>query len=301
MVNLRSFQCVVALADEAHFGQAAKRLNITQPALSQRISALEDHVGHPLFTRTRGPIYPTKAGVAFIRRARVAIANAQAAQTDAKLAATGLIGELKIGFTQIVLYRSFPQLLKRFQKGFPDISTNLNEFYSLTQEQALLDGRLDVGLVHPPLTFKELDYHDLDRIPLVMVAPESWPLAQQPTVKLSQCKELPFILPPREIGPVFYDGIIAAFTQTGFSPNIVQKAAPMSMLIGLVSAGIGAGFVAECLSVVKLPGVAFLRVENDLPKMPIAVAWHKNTTNPAVNHFVETALSTDLNPIGLET
>ncbi|KAB7614522.1 LysR family transcriptional regulator [Amylibacter sp. SFDW26] len=299
-MNLRSFECVVALAEEAHFGQAANRLNITQPALSQRIATLEDQIGYPLFTRTRGPIYPTKAGIAFIRRARIAIANAKAAQTDAKLAATGLIGELKIGFTQIVLYRSFPQILRQFHTAYSGITTVLHEQYSLTQEQALLDGRIDVGLVHPPLTFKELDYHDMDRIPLVMVVPDNWPQAQQGIIKLSDCKDLPFILPPREIGPVFYDGLIAAFTNAGISPNIVQKAAPMSMLIGLASAGIGAGFVAECLSVVKMPGVTFLPVEDDLPKLPIAVAWNKDTENPAITHFVETALSTDLRPIGLE-
>ncbi len=292
-MDLRALECVVALADEAHFGRAAMRLNLSQPALSQRISALEDEIGHALFVRVRGPIHPTEAGAAFIRRARVAIANAEAAKSDAKLAATGSIGRLRIGFTQIVLYRNFPELLRRFRERFPDIETILSELYSPAQEQALMDGRLDIGFVHPPLVFKDLKVQTLDQIPLVMAMPSDWPQAKQSSIRLADSADMPFLMAPREIGPVFHDGIVAACRQAGFNPNVVQEAAPMSMLIGLASAGLGAGFVCECLSVVQRPGVSFLPVEDKLPTMPVAMAWRRDNPNPAVKHFLETAVETD--------
>ncbi len=295
-MDLRALESVVALADELHFGRAAMRLNMSQPALSQRISALEEEIGHALFLRVRGPIHPTEAGAAFVRRARVAIANADAAKSDAKLAATGSIGRLRIGFTQIVLYRSFPEMLRRFRGRFPKIETKLSEQYSPALEQALMDGRLDIALVHPPLVFKDLKFERLDDIPLVMAMPSDWPQAKEPSVRLGDCATMPFLMAPREIGPVFHDRIVAACRQAGFSPNVVQEAAPMSMLIGLASAGLGAGLVCECLSVVKPPGVSFLPVEDDLPALPIAVAWRRDNPNPAMKHFLEMAMEAGAEP-----
>ncbi len=285
-MDLRSFQCVITLADEEHFGRAADRLHITQPALSQRIAALEDEVGHALFIRTRGAIKPTRAGEALIRRAHVVLANAEAAKADAKLAATGLIGRLRIGFTQIILYQAFPELLTRFRKAYPDIEIELQELISPKQEQALIDGHIDVGLIHPPLIHKELQFRSLEPIKLIMAMPESWPQSKLPSITLSGCAEMPLILPPRYIGPIFYDGIISACNRAGFSPNIVQEAI-MSTLIGLVSAGVGAGFVAEGFSVIKRPNVVYIPVDGDLPTLPVAAAWQPDVVNPAVNRFLD--------------
>lgn len=288
-MDLRSLSCAIALAEEGHFGRAADRLHMTQPALSQRISALEADIGHPLFVRSPGPVRPTEAGAALLRRARVAVANAAAARTDARATANGELGRLRVGFTQIVLYERVPELLAAFRNINPGIELELLEMDSPTQEMALAVGSIDVGLVHPPLAKPELTFRQIGGISLVLVLPADWPEAQHGAIRLSECRDMPFLMAPRRIGPTFYDGIIAACRVAGFSPKVVQEAAPMSTLIGLVATGLGAGFIAEPLSVIKRPGVAFVRVEGELPALPVSVAWRADNGSPAVRRFVELA------------
>lgn len=286
-MDLRSLECAIALAEKGHFGRAATHLNITQPAFSQRIAALEDEIGHKLFIRSKSPVTLTPAGEALVKRAKVVLDNTEAAKKDAKLAAQGLSGSLRIGYTQIALYQKFPEVLSRFRKAFSTVNMELTEKISIQQEQLLMNDELDIGVVHPPLANKELQVQYLDESHLLLAVSNHWPQYNQTTICLSACADLPFILPPRHIGPTFYDGIISACNRAGFTPNIVQEAAPMSTAIGLISSGIGVGFVTEDFSVIKRPGVNFLKVKNRLPSITTALAWRKDANNPLVQHFVE--------------
>ncbi len=287
-MDIRSLYCVIALIEEAHFGRAANRLNITQPAFSQRIAALEEEVGHRLFTRNRGPIKPTEAGLAFARRAQIVIDNAEAATTDARLAARGKKDQLRIGFTPVALYQNFPRIVTQFRKAYPDINIEMKELLSLEQEQALRKGTLDIGLVHPPLVDKDLMFQSLESINLVLAIPTKWEQSKQTTISLEDCSDMPFLLPPRVVGPVFYDAIIAACHRAGFYPKVIEEVAPMPTLIGLISSGMGAGFVTEGMLSIQRSGVSFLRVNNALPKLPLALAWKRNANNSAIQHFIQT-------------
>ena len=106
------------------------------------------------------------------------------------------------------------------------------------------------------------------------------------SLRLEDCADIPWIMTPREIGPVFYDGILAACHRAGFSPKIVQEAV-MSTLIGLVSTGIGAGLVTEGFAVIKRPHMVYIPVKTDLPLLPVAAAWKKKSINPVVQRFLD--------------
>jgi DNA-binding transcriptional LysR family regulator len=286
-MDLRSLECALALAEERHFGRAAERLNMTQPAFSQRIAALETHVGHPLFVRDPAGSFPTKAGQALLKRGRVAVANATAAKDEARMAAAGRLGRLRLGFTQVLLHQKVPEVIADFRRRNPEIEIELIELNSPDQEAALAEGQIDIGLLHPPLAARTLEFRELGGIELVLAMPEMWPEATDPDRMLSECAHLPFLLAPRHIGPAFYDRIIAACQRAGFSPHVVQEATPMSTLIGLAAAGIGTGFVAECLSVIKRPGVRYVRLRgSEAPMLPVAAAWRKDSDNPAVAPFL---------------
>ncbi|WP_245304773.1 LysR family transcriptional regulator [Rhizobium multihospitium] len=82
-MDIRSLACFVAVAEDLHFRRAAERLNLTQPALSQRIRVLEEEVGTTLFERDRRGVALTAAGAAFLDPARAAVANANLAKTRA--------------------------------------------------------------------------------------------------------------------------------------------------------------------------------------------------------------------------
>src|ERR1700761_9403013 len=98
-MELRRIQYFVAVAEEAHFGRAAERLQMAQPPLSQQIKVLEAEMGVALFQRTTRKVELTAAGQRFLPRARAILASVDEAVTEAAQVADGRLGRIAIGFT----------------------------------------------------------------------------------------------------------------------------------------------------------------------------------------------------------
>src|SRR4051794_214677 len=108
---LRSF---VAVAEELHFGRAAKRLHITQPPLSVQIRKLEEDIGARLFERDRRHVALTEAGAFFLERARHLLAETERTSLEASRIGRGEAGVLAIGYTPTATYEVLPPLLRTF-------------------------------------------------------------------------------------------------------------------------------------------------------------------------------------------
>jgi len=272
-MDIRSLACFVAVAETLHFRRAADRLNLTQPALSQRIRVLEEEVGATLFERDRRGVALTAAGAAFLDPARAAVANANLAKTRALRAVEGEIGRLRLGFTTIAFYGALPEAVRAFRARYPDIMIELTEMNSPALERALLTGGIDLGIVHPPIAAPELTIRTLPSQRLKLALPASHRLADRDILTVHDLDEEPLLIAPRAIGPSIYDRIIALFQNQGVSPRIVQEVTPMTTLTGLVAAGVGMGFVTDGIAAVGRPGVAFRSIEPEPPDLPIAAAW----------------------------
>jgi DNA-binding transcriptional LysR family regulator len=287
VMDLRSLACFVAVADHLHFRKAAERLNITQPALSQRIRTLEEDVGAALLERDRRHVALTPAGKAFLEPARAAIANAAHAKVEALRGVRGEVGRLRLGFTVIAFYGLLPQAVRRYRSRFPDIVVELAEMNSPALERALSTGDMDLGILHPPIETPRLSIRMLPAQKLLLAMPEDHPLAYQTIIGVHELEGQPFLIAPRSIGPSIYDRVIALFRQQGFSPNIVQHVTPMTTLTGLVAAGTGMGFVTEGVAGVGRPGVVFRPVTPSPPEMPVAAAWLGQAPSAAAARFLD--------------
>jgi DNA-binding transcriptional LysR family regulator len=135
----------VALADELHFGRAAERLHITQPALSQQIARLERQLGVTLFDRTRTRVELTEAGAAMLRSARTAVEAATAADEAARSYARGEAGELRLGLSPGAHYLA-QSLLADFAKARPHVRIRAHTDSSGALAAAVADGALDLVL-----------------------------------------------------------------------------------------------------------------------------------------------------------
>src|ERR1051325_3261394 len=102
--DLRRLRYFVAVAEELHFGRAARRLNVSQPPLSVQIRTLEREVGTPLLIRTQRRVELTDAGRVLLDEARRLLSQAEAAVVHARRAAQGTVGHLAIGFVSTVDY-----------------------------------------------------------------------------------------------------------------------------------------------------------------------------------------------------
>jgi DNA-binding transcriptional LysR family regulator len=273
-MDIRALECVVTVAETLHFRQAAQRLHLTQPALSQRIRVLEEEVGAPLFARDRRGVALTAAGAAFLEPARQAVAAARLARAQALRAERGETGRLRLGFTVIAFYGLLPEAVQQFRLRYPDVEVALVERDSPSLESALAAGDVDLAVLHPPLSTPGLVTHALPDEPLVLALPASHRLAARRRLSAGDLAGEPFLLAPRAVGPRFHDRVIAWFQSQGVSPRVVQEATPMTTLVGLVSAGAGLGFVTAGIARIGRPGVVFRALRPAAPRLPMAAAWH---------------------------
>ena len=133
--SLRSF---VAVAEELHFGRAAARVHIVQPALSRQIRALEEELGVRLFERDRRRVALTPAGAVFLEEARSLLEQVARAVEAAQRADRGELGSLRIGYVPAMVSTGLPEMVRRFRERYPDVDVQLQEMTPAMQVESLL-------------------------------------------------------------------------------------------------------------------------------------------------------------------
>lgn len=289
-LELRQLRYFVTVAEELHFGRAALRLHMTQPPLSQTIMALEELLGAPLFVRTRREVQLTPAGSALLPEARRLLAQAQELPALVQRAALGEAGRLSLAFVSSADYSVLPPLLRAYQGAYPQVQMVLQEATSDLQLEELLAGRIDAGLLIPPLPDKArlaLDYLPVLAEPLVLAAPAGLgALETAGPVRLQQLPALPLIIFPRAISPALHDAILGVFAAAGITPQIGQQAIQMQTIVSLVSAGMGYALVPQSVSNLMRPGVEYRPLQDPTPLVETGLAWRRDNTSPVLQGFL---------------
>ncbi len=290
-IELRQLRYFVAVAEEMHFGRAAVRLHMTQPPLSQTIQALEAALGTLLFFRTKRSVALTPAGTALLPEARRLLLQAETLPDLVRRAATGESGRLALAFVSTADYSVLPPFLREFRENYPQVHIDLREATTDIQLEDLAQGRIDAGLVIPPLPDKataDLDYMPVLSEPLVLAAPTGLKAVRGKTaVALKTVNDLPLIVFPRRIAPAFHDAILACFHEAGLTPRIGQEAIQMQTIVGLVSAGMGIALVPQSVSNLKRPGVEYKPLAGKAPMVETGLAWRRDNTSPVLRAFLE--------------
>jgi DNA-binding transcriptional LysR family regulator len=280
--DLRRLRYFVAVAEELHFGRAARRLNVSQPPLSVQIRTLEREIGTPLLIRTQRRVELTEAGRVLLDEARRLLDQAEAAVVHARRAAEGTVGRLAIGFVSTVDYSILPALVRRFRHKHPGISLKLLELTGDRQQALLQSGELDLGLSILPSPAAGLAKRPVFREPLIAAVPASHPLAGRRRTALRSLAAEPFIQFPRELAPGLYDLAIAACQKAGFTPHLAQEAIQMQTILGLVAAGLGVALVPRCMSKLQRPDVRYLALDARGFEVETVALWHSENRAPAL-------------------
>jgi DNA-binding transcriptional LysR family regulator len=290
-IELRQLRYFVAVAEENHFGRAAARLHMTQPPLSQTIQALEAALGTPLFHRTKRSVALSPAGSALLPEARRILQQAAALPELARRAASGEEGMLSLSFVSTADYSVLPPLLREFRECFPQVRIELREATTDVQLEDLMQGRIDAGLLIPPLHDKaraELDYMTVLSEPLVLALPQGTKaLRGKGGASLQAVAELPLIIFPRRIAPALHDAILGCFRTAGLTPRIGQEAIQMQTIVGLVSAGMGIALVPQSVSNLKRPGVEYRPLATGSVAVDTGLAWRRDNASPVLRAFLE--------------
>ena len=209
----------VALADELHFGRAAARLHVSQPALSQQIARLERQVGARLFERTRARVELTAAGAEMLAPARVAVEAAAAAEE----AARGGGGELRLGLSPGAHYVAQP-LLAEFARRRPDVRVRASQDNSGALAAQVADGRLELALGFCTEPRHGVVCEPLRDEPAVLAVADGHPLAQRGTVALSELAGETFAQVDERDGAGYNRAVAAHCRDAGFEPRLRRGA-----------------------------------------------------------------------------
>jgi DNA-binding transcriptional LysR family regulator len=227
-LELRHLRYFLAILAEQSIGQAAARLSITQPTLSRQMHDLERLVGVALLERrTRGAV-ATPAGMEFAAVAQRILDRVEALAPEANRAARGATGRCIVAtIPPAVVERLLASLLHRVAGELPDVRVGFVEFPTPQQPEALLSGRVDIGICHsftsvtPHLSRLRADRLLDDAVRCALVARDH-PLAGKSEVSLSELRDLPFLFMPRSLYPSFYDRVMTVFAAHDFRPRIDQ-------------------------------------------------------------------------------
>lgn len=288
MIELRPLRQFLAVAEELHFGRAAQRLHISQPALTQAIQLLEQRLGAPLLQRSQRHVALSPAGAALLPELRRLVAAADALPAQAQAAAAGQAGRLRLAFVSSIAYGPLPGWLRGFRDMQPGVQLALREATLDVQLDAFAADQIDAGFVlhaegaAPP----GLAAQSVLREPLLLALPDAHPLAARPRPAWAALAREPLVIFPRRIAPSLYDAILGHYRARGATPVIAQEAIQMQTIVNLVSAGMGIAWVPASLTQLQRPGVVYRTPAGEPLHCETSLVW-REPAPPAVQRFVE--------------
>lgn len=296
-MELRQLVQFIAVAELKSFRQAAERLHMAQPPLSQAIRRLERQLGVVLFNRTSRSVELTEAGKSFLFEARKVLSDLDAAVVATRKTAQGQVGRVRIGFTTPWAYDVVLAAVAAFRQRFAGVNLNLREDTSSSQVQLLLDGALDVGFVRLPFghAIRGLVSMPLLEDVLCITLPRSHALAGYQRLSLQRLQRDAFVLPPppsdagiEEIS--LRTQISGLCAEAGFAPRVAQEASRMETIVRLVDAGLGVALVPKWTATRQWStNVAYIELQSrsTLSRLTLAALWPGAASAPAPGHFVE--------------
>lgn len=281
-MDLKLLRCFTVVADELHFGRAARRLNILPSSLSRNVSLLEKELGLRLLQRTTREVSLTRSGYSLLSDARELLAHADDVADRVRSAAAGEERVFRIGSMDSAAIGLIPQLVHDFREAQPDLELLLVEEKSATLLPRLISGALDVAIVRPPMTPQPaIEFEFLLNEPTIVALPKNHELASQEQLRVTDLENVPLIVPSPRSRPHSYNLTMQLFLEASLQPRIAQQAQEKQTIVNMVSAEIGAAIVPYWASRSAAQGVVFRplvdKVGQPIRELPLAVAWLRDT------------------------
>lgn len=285
MIDLRQLRYFQAVAEELHFGRAAARVAIAQPALSRQIQQIEQELGTPLLRRTQRRVELLPAGALLLERCRAIQQELARALSDTRRTGAGELGRLSVGFIHSSSYGLLPAIVGRFRQLYPGIELELHEMPITVQHTALARGTIDVGLLRVQSGPAELEVLPILPDPFVLALPARHPLAARKRLRLKNVAGEPFVMFHKAGAPLFHGRIERMCEQAGIAPRVAQHATQIHTVVGLVGAGLGVAIVPGSARNLHPRNVRFVQIADKAEPVHVALAWRRGQETPAIRSF----------------
>ncbi|GAA3482457.1 LysR family transcriptional regulator [Streptomyces yanii] len=284
-IEFRHLRYFLAVAEELHFGRAAQRLHIAQPALSQQIRQLEKILDVELFRRTSRSVRLTDAGATFQPRARDLLGRLAADLEEAGRVGRGEAGRLDVAFitsaTSIVSER-----LREFSRRRPDVQVKLHDGFTVDVLAALERGTADVGIVRDAEERDGIDLSLLATERFVAVVPAEHPAAGGDHVKPAALAADPLILFPRSAGAHAFDVNTQSLRDAGIDVQVTQECSNWHTIIMFVAAGLGVTIAPYSVTSLLPAGAQRLELDGPPAVSRIFMATRRGDNRPLVQAFI---------------
>ncbi|MDQ0376045.1 LysR substrate-binding domain-containing protein [Amycolatopsis thermophila] len=285
-MELRHLRYFTAVADTCHFGKAAERLHMAQPALSHAIRQLEAELGAPLFTRTTRQVRLTPAGEFLLGEAQRVLDAVEDSVRGVRRIADGRLGLVRVGFTGTSAFSHLPRIARAVKATLPGVAVEVHaDLLTPAQCDGLRDGDLDLGVLRPPARGDDIHLHTLEAEPLILAVPADHRLAVEPVVSMADLRTEGFITYASK-DSVVNDAVLRSCQAAGFSPHREHEAAGTAVLLALVAGGLGIAVLPASARALPLAGVVF-RDLADAGTVELALAWRHDNDSPLVRSVLE--------------
>ncbi|HWJ68058.1 MAG TPA: LysR substrate-binding domain-containing protein [Nocardioides sp.] len=281
-MDLKQLRYFDAVAETLHFGQAAERLHLAQPALSQAVRRLEAELGVLLLARTTRQVALTPAGEFFHREVRRILGDLDASIVGARSIADGSRGLLRVGFTGTSAFTQLARLSRMVRSALPGVALEVQaDLLTPAQVERLLDGRLDLGVLRGPVAEPGIETRTLLLEPLLLALPADHRLVPEPALEVVDVSADEFVAYADTRSSV-NEAMVSSCLRAGFSPNITHRAPGTAALLALVAANLGVALVPESVRTMQLNGVVFRDVA-DASTIDLSLAWRSDEPSALVS------------------
>jgi LysR family transcriptional regulator, positive regulator for ilvC len=297
-MDIKALQVFVALAENLHFGETAKRCHMGPSTVSRVIQRLEDEVGEPLFVRDNRAVALTKAGSHYRLFAQTTLEQWQQMQREMQSSASSLQGELNLYCSVTASYSLLNDLLPRFREQYPAVEITLRTGDAADAFQVLSSGQADLAIAaRPDVLPAKMAFKPITTTPLRFIAP-TLPCAVSRLLSQSDWgwQHIPFIVPEQGI---VRDRLDKWFRDKNLKPLIYAQVAGHEAIVAMVALGFGAGVVPGIV-LENSPMAERVRVLSASPEMEAfsvgLCALNKKLDNPVLQAFWQISDSLSLAP-----
>jgi DNA-binding transcriptional LysR family regulator len=290
-MELRHLRYFVGVAEEENVSRAARKLHVSQPALSRQIQDLEDEIGFPLLERSAKSVRLTEAGRVFLVESRAVLKCAENAVKIARAIATGESSELNVGYAPSPTARILPQTLRAFQAAMPKVSVKLHDLSTEEMLAGLREGKLQIVLMPrpTPARLRGLRFEELMHDSLCLAVAPGHPLARRRKVTLAEAAREPLITYSRKEYPEIHESLATLFAGIKTKPVIAEEHDSVNSLIAAVESGAGVALTLHSMACTAGARLKLIPFSPQLVSLAIGAAWTDAGLTAAAERFLKCA------------
>ncbi len=293
-MELRQLRYFIAVAERLSYSKAAEELHVSISPLSRQIRQLEDEFDVRLFDRDRRRVALTDAGALFLQDAKLLISQAARVADRLRQAKKGEAGRRESALLYI-LADKVGSMVVEHAKRYPAVDIQCDSIFSTLQNAALVEGKIDIGFMRPPVDTERLNCQFLYEERLIAMMSRANPLAKRRTLGIKELAEETLFLPDASVGGGLRERTLELFAKAGVSPRVSPMTAdPLShgeVHKVLLAANKGIFIIADEASTRAENGNVAVAVPIDDPdaRIDVYMAWRKSEKSPTVLAVLDTA------------